>query len=57
MLPPPIYLMPSPAKKLVKPILLVIPSITSISKKKKKELIPPMFLCLLLRILHKKTYM
>jgi hypothetical protein len=49
--------MPSPAKKLVKPILLVIPSITSISKKKKKELIPPMFLCLLLRILHKKTYM
>ena len=36
MLPPPIYLMPSPAKKLVKPILLVIPSITSISKKKKR---------------------
>ena len=56
MLPPPIYLMPSPAKKLVKPILLVIQTITSISKKK-KELIPPMFLCLLLRILHKKTYM
>lgn len=33
MRPPPTYFMPSPAKKLVKPTPLVIPSITRLSKK------------------------